>query len=61
MLTDLEYISVIDRIEELSQNPPELNSEEGRELMLLGNLANQYEDEKFPIENLDGIEGRKYI
>ena len=39
-----EYDAVIDRIEELSKNPPDIRSDEGRELLLLGFLADRYEE-----------------
>jgi len=57
--TGKEYTEVLDRIEQLSQNPPLLKSEEGRELMLLGYLANQYEERSFPIVYPDPIEAIK--
>jgi HTH-type transcriptional regulator/antitoxin HigA len=44
-----EYEAALERIETLSQNPPELDSEKGRELMLLGYLVDQYEEKNFPI------------
>lgn len=50
------YAEVMKRIEILSQNPPSLHSTEGRELMLLGFLANQYEERTFPILHPDPIE-----
>jgi HTH-type transcriptional regulator/antitoxin HigA len=57
--TSKEYAEVMDRIEKLSQNPPLPKSEEGRELMLLGYLANQYEERTFPITYPDPIEAIK--
>lgn len=54
--TSKEYNEVMDRIEVLSQNPPSAKSAEGRELLLLGYLANQYEERTFPIEHPDPIE-----
>lgn len=47
--TKREYNLVLERIEELSINPPSLESDEGQELMLLGFLAAEYEEKKFPI------------
>jgi HTH-type transcriptional regulator/antitoxin HigA len=57
--TSKEYTEVMERIEKLSQNPPLPKSEEGRELMLLGYLANQYEERTFPITYPDPIEAIK--
>ena len=57
--TSKEYREVMDRIEQLSQNPPMLKSAEGRELMLLGYLANEYEEKTFPIKYPDPIEAIK--
>lgn len=54
--TNKEYKNVMDRIEQLSQRPPAPKSDEGRELMLLGYLANQYEEKVFPIDYPDPIE-----
>lgn len=54
--TSKDYNEVMDRIEQLSQRPPAPKSEEGRELMLLGYLANQYEEKMFPIAYPDPIE-----
>jgi HTH-type transcriptional regulator / antitoxin HigA len=45
-----EYEAALKRIEMLSQTPPTLQSEEGRELMLLGFLVDQYEEKEFPIQ-----------
>lgn len=44
-----EYERALERIEQLSQNPPELQSEEGRELLLLGYLVDQFEEKEFPV------------
>jgi len=44
-----EYESALERIEQLSQNPPTLQSEEGRELLLLGYLVDQFEEKEFPV------------
>ena len=54
-----EYNAVIKRIEELSVNPPNLKSDQGRELMLLGFLADKYEDETFPVSYPDPIDAIK--
>jgi HTH-type transcriptional regulator / antitoxin HigA len=54
-----EYDAVINRIEELSKNPPSQKSDEGRELLLLGFLADRYEEEKFPIKHPDPIDAIK--
>ena len=54
-----EYDAVIDRIEELSKNPPDIRSDEGRELLLLGFLADRYEEERFPIDYPDPIDAIK--
>jgi HTH-type transcriptional regulator/antitoxin HigA len=54
-----EYDKVLKRIEELSQYPPDIKSDEGRELMLLGYLADKYEEERFPINYPDPIEAIK--
>jgi HTH-type transcriptional regulator/antitoxin HigA len=54
-----EYHAVIKRIEELSANPPDVKSDEGRELMLLGFLADKYEDETFPVTYPDPIDAIK--
>lgn len=45
----------MNRIEQLSQNPPLPKSPEGKELMLLGYLAAQYEEKMFPISYPDPI------
>lgn len=47
------------RIEELSGNPPLPTSAEGRELMLLGYLASEYEEQQFPVNYPDPIEAIK--
>jgi len=57
--TSTEYAKVMNRIEQLSQNPPLPKSSEGRELMLLGYLANQYEEKAFPIAYPDPIDAIK--
>src|SRR6267154_566774 len=54
-----EYESAIARIEILSQSPPEPQSEEGRELMLLGYLVDQYEEKTFPINYPNPIDAIK--
>ena len=54
-----EYEAVMDRIEELSKNPPHIKSDEGRELLLLGFLADRYEEERFPIDNPEPIDAIK--
>lgn len=51
----VEYEAVMDRIEELSKNPPDIKSDEGRELLLLGFLADRYEEERFPIDHPDPV------
>ncbi len=53
--TNKEYTEVMNRIEQLSQNPPLPKSPEGKELMLLGYLAAQYEEKMFPISYPDPI------
>ncbi|MBX2966747.1 MAG: transcriptional regulator [Cyclobacteriaceae bacterium] len=57
--TKREYSRVLERIEELSVNPPSPKSEEGKELMLLGFLAAEYEEANFPIEYPDPIDAIK--
>ena len=57
--TNKEYTEVMNRIEQLSQSPPLPKSPEGRELMLLGYLAAQYEEKTFPIEYPDPIDAIK--
>ena len=57
--TNKEYTEVMNRIEQLSQNPPLPKSPEGKELMLLGYLAAQYEETMFPISYPDPIEAIK--
>ena len=57
--TNKEYTEVMNRIEQLSQNPPLPKSPEGKELMLLGYLAAQYEEKMFPISYPDPIEAIK--
>ena len=54
-----EYEAALSRVEELSQSPPEPKSEQGRELMLLGYLIDQYEEKEFPIQHPDPIEAIK--
>lgn len=54
-----EYEEVIERIEELSKNPPDKKSDEGRELLLLGHLADRYEQEQFPIHFPDPVDAIK--
>lgn len=44
-----EYEDALNRLEELSETPPDEKSDEGRELMLLGYLINHYEESVFPI------------
>ncbi len=56
-----EYDAAYARLEELSQNPPEIKSDDGRELMLLGYLIDQYEEKEFPIkypQPIDAIKAR---
>src|SRR6478609_7835431 len=54
-----DYEAALHRIEQLSQNPPALKSEEGKELLLLGYLVDRYEEEKFPLDYPDPIEAIK--
>ncbi len=54
-----EYDAALNRLEVLSQNPPEAKSEEGRELMLLGYLIDQYEEEEFPINYPNPVDAIK--
>lgn len=54
-----EYDAVIKRIDDLSKNPPDIKSDEGRELLLLGFLADAYEAEKFPVNYPDPIDAIK--
>ena len=54
-----EYERALQRIEALSQNPPILKSEEGQELLLLGFLADQYEEKEFPLQSPDPIDAIK--
>lgn len=54
-----EYDAVVKRIEDLSKNPPDEKSDEGRELLLLGFLADRYEEEKFPLTYPDPIDAIK--
>lgn len=49
----------MNRIEQLSKNPPLPKSPEGKELMLLGYLAAQYEEKMFPISYPDPIDAIK--
>ncbi|MCX8490491.1 MAG: transcriptional regulator [Cyclobacteriaceae bacterium] len=48
--TKKEHELATKRLEELSSNPPEENSQEGRELMLLGYLIDQYEERTFEVQ-----------
>lgn len=57
--TKREYDRALDRIEELSVNPPSPKSSEGKELMLLGFLVSAYEETNFPIQYPDPIEAIK--
>jgi HTH-type transcriptional regulator/antitoxin HigA len=57
--TKKEYELAIKRLEELSTNPPEENSQEGRELMLLGYLIDQYEERTFEVEYPQPIDAIK--
>jgi HTH-type transcriptional regulator / antitoxin HigA len=57
--TKHEYNRVLARIEELSINPPSPKSAAGKELMLLGFLAAEYEETNFPIQHPDPIEAIK--
>ncbi len=57
--TQYEYEAALARLEELSINPPLLKSEEGRELMLLGYLIDQYEERLFPIKYPNPIDAIK--
>lgn len=57
--TSKEYEDAVARIEQLSQLPPSPKSAEGRELLLLGYLVNQYEEKTFPIAYPDPIEAIK--
>jgi len=54
-----DYEAALHRIEQLSENPPALKSEEGKELLLLGYLVDRYEEEKFPLDYPDPIEAIK--
>jgi len=54
-----EYDAAIQRIEIISQNPPSLKSEEGKELLLLGYLVDRYEEEHFPLRYPDPIDAIK--
>jgi HTH-type transcriptional regulator / antitoxin HigA len=56
-----EYDAACARLEKLSENPPDVKSDEGRELMLLGYLIDQYEEKEFPIkypQPIDAIKAR---
>lgn len=57
--TKREYDRALNRIEELSVNPPSPKSSEGKELMLLGFLVSEYEETNFPIQYPDPIEAIK--
>lgn len=57
--TKREYDRALDRIEELSVDPPSPKSSEGKELMLLGFLVSEYEETNFPIQYPDPIEAIK--
>jgi HTH-type transcriptional regulator/antitoxin HigA len=57
--TKREYDRALDRIEELSVNPPSPKSSEGKELMLLGFLVSEYEETNFPIQYPEPIEAIK--
>jgi HTH-type transcriptional regulator/antitoxin HigA len=57
--TKKEYELATTRLEELSTNPPEENSQEGRELMLLGYLIDQYEERTFEVEYPQPIDAIK--
>ncbi len=57
--TKKEYELATKRLEELSTNPPEENSQEGRELMLLGYLIDQYEELTFEVEYPQPIDAIK--
>ncbi len=54
-----EYEAALNRVEELSKNPPSIKSEEGKELLLLGYLIDRYEEEQFPLQYPDPIEAIK--
>jgi len=54
-----DYEAALYRIEQLSQSPPPLKSEEGKELLLLGYLVDRYEEDKFPLDYPDPIEAIK--
>jgi len=54
-----EYDAALQRIEVISQNPPSLKSEEGKELLLLGYLVDRYEEEHFPLRYPDPIDAIK--
>jgi len=56
---DRQYKLVMERVEKLSANPPSVKSDEGKELLLLGYLADKYESEMFPIVNPDPIDAIK--
>jgi HTH-type transcriptional regulator/antitoxin HigA len=51
-----DYDKAVARLDILSENPPHPNSDEGKELMLLGYLIHHYEETEFPISNPDPIE-----
>jgi HTH-type transcriptional regulator / antitoxin HigA len=57
--TKKEYEAALERLEQLSLNPPQVKSEEGRELMLLGYLIDQYEEKEFPIHYPNPIDAIK--
>ena len=57
--TKKEYELATTRLEELSTNPPDENSQEGRELMLLGYLIDQYEELTFEVEYPQPIDAIK--
>src|SRR6187402_1848342 len=54
-----DYNAAVERIEVLTQNPPALKSEAGKELMLLGYLVDRYEEANFPLRYPDPIEAIK--
>jgi HTH-type transcriptional regulator / antitoxin HigA len=51
-----DYDKAVARLDVLSENPPQPDSDEGKELMLLGYLIDQYEEKEFPISTPDPIE-----
>lgn len=55
--TEKEYYAIVERMEELLQNPDNIENKDAKgylELNLLSDLVADYEEQNYPVKNLPG-------